>query len=158
MRMYTFCVVMFCGLASAQPPINQQRQGFPTDNRPLSGKEWRLKLVERLMSLPSPVTNGAAQLWGMGDEVAVDVLKTLSASPSMMPTSTPSVLDIIHRAFEKPGSIIEPANRRPQAATFLLQYLNSTTADEAIKQRITKETAFVQASTASSATGTSAPQ
>jgi hypothetical protein len=144
-------------LASALPPIFQQRQPFPTDNRPLSGEEWRLKLVERLMSLPSPVANGAAQLWGMGDEVAVDVLMTLSASPSLMPKSIPSVLDIIHMAFEKPPSIIEPVNRRPQAATFLLQYLNSTTSDDTIKERITKETAFVQSSTASSA-ATSAPQ
>jgi hypothetical protein len=34
MRKYIFSVVMFCGLASAQAPIVQQRQPFPTDNRP----------------------------------------------------------------------------------------------------------------------------
>jgi hypothetical protein len=70
MRKYIFSVVMLCGLASAQAPIVQQRQPFPTDNRPITGEEWRLKLVERLMSIPSPVTAGAVQLHGMGDEAA----------------------------------------------------------------------------------------
>jgi hypothetical protein len=86
MRKYIFSVVIFCGLASAQAP--QYNRGFPTDNRPVTGEEWRLKLVEHLMSIPSPVTNGAVQLYGMGDEAAVDVIKILSEKPSLTPEET----------------------------------------------------------------------
>jgi hypothetical protein len=145
MRKYIFSVVMFCGLASAQAPIVQQNQPFPTDNRPLTGEEWRLNLVERLMSFPSPVTNGAFQLYGMGDEAAVDVIKILSAKPSPSLDEIQATLDIVHMAFQHPESIIEPVNQKPRAALFLLQHLASTTSDGLLAERITNELGFLRA-------------
>jgi hypothetical protein len=56
-----------------------------------------------------------------------------------------STLDIVHMAFEQSASIINPDNRRSQAASCLLQYLDSTVKEVAVKQRIAKELAFVQA-------------
>ncbi len=94
------------------------------------------------MSLPSPVTNGAFQLYGMGDEAAVDVLKVLSTKPSLTYEEMQATLDIVHMAFQHPESIIEPVNRKPRAALFLLQYLAST--NGAPTARIATETKFLQ--------------
>ena len=147
MKTYIVVVVFLSvGIANSQTIVNQAMRGpFPIDNRPLSGEEWRLKLVARLMSLPSPVTNGAVQLYGMGDEAAVDVLKILSAKPSLTPTETLATLDIIHMAFEHPESIINPVNQKPQAALFLVQHLDSSTNDATAKERIKQETTRLQA-------------
>jgi hypothetical protein len=137
-------VAMFCGLASAQPPVLQQRQPFPTDNRPVSGEEWRLKLVARLMSLPSPVTNGAMQLYGMGDEAGADVVKVLSENPSPTALQIQAALDILHMAFAHPESISKPENQKPQAAIFLLRYFGSISGDANVKERLDQETVFMQ--------------
>ena len=144
MRKHIFFVVTFCGLVVAQAPIVIQRQPFPTDNRPITGEEWRLQLVEHLMSFPSPVTKGKAQLYGMGDEAAVDVIKILGERPPLSWDEIQSTLDIVHMAFEHPDSIIEPVNRKPRAALFLLPYLASTTSDPLIAERIKNELAFVR--------------
>jgi hypothetical protein len=93
----------------------------------------------------------------MGDEAAVDVLKVLSAKPSLTPAELESVLDIIHMAFE-PAAISEPVNQKPLAAVFLLEYRNSTTTDATIRQRITEETTFVQAASVPSSTNPSTPK
>ena len=118
---------------------------FPTDNRPLSGEEWRLSLVAHLMTFPSPVTNGAIQLVGMGDEAAVDVIKTLGENTSPTSSEIQSVLDILHMAFAHPESILKRENLKPQAATFLVRHFASTASDALLKQRIEQETAFFQA-------------
>jgi hypothetical protein len=144
MKTIIVSLVISCASANAQGQIFQQRQPFPTDNRPLSGEEWRLQLVEQLISLPSPVTNGAVQLWGMGDEAAVDVLKVLSSKSALTPDSTASILDVVHMAFQHPESIISPVNQKPQAASFLLQHLRASESDTRVKERIDKEIANLQ--------------
>jgi hypothetical protein len=126
---------------------------IPADNTPLSGEEWRLTLVEHLMSFPSPVTNGAIQLWGMGDEAAVDVLKLIAAK-QLTPAEMHAVLDIVHMAFEKPDSIIESVNRKPRAAAFLLQYLGTSASDATVTDRLAHEAKFLQAVTIRSASST----
>ena len=148
MKTFRIAAIFVLGVGAAYgqtQPTLQERQGFPTDNRPLSGEEWRLKLVERLMSFPSPVKNGAIQLRGMGDEAAVDLLTILGGKSSLTVGDCQAALDIIHMAFEQPDSIISPVNKTPQATTSLLQYLSSNSSDSTVQQRIVKETAFVRA-------------
>ncbi|HLH00260.1 MAG TPA: hypothetical protein VKX49_28395 [Bryobacteraceae bacterium] len=157
MRMYIVYAMMLCGLASAQAPT-YLRQPFPTDNGPLTGEEWRLKLVERLMSFPSPVTNGAVQLWGMGDEAAVDVMKVLSTEPSPSSTEMQASLDLIHLAFEHPESIISPVNRKPRAALFVMKHFGAATDDPALKERIAQETARLTAMISADDKKPAAPQ
>jgi hypothetical protein len=139
-------VFLCVGVVQAQQ-LFRQKAPFPY-NPPRSAEEFKLTLVERLISLPSPVTVGAVQLHGMGDEAAVDVLKILGVKPSLTAAQQQATLDVLHMAFEQPASIIDPVNEKPQAAAFLLQYLGSTTTDAAVKQRIAEETAFVQAASA----------
>ncbi len=96
------------------------------------------------MSLPSPVTNGAAQLYGMGDEAAVDVLKVLGTKSTVSNTEAQAILDIVHVAFEHPEAITEPVNQKPRAGLLLLQYLASSTSDGTLMERIAKERAFLR--------------
>jgi hypothetical protein len=161
MKGYIVSAVVFLSLLSAQAQVVRQRQSnqpFPIDNRPLSGEEWRLQLVERLMSLPSPVTNGAPQLYGMGDEAAVDVIKVLSTKPSLTPAEVQAGLDIIHMAFEHPESIISPVNRKPQAALFVMKHFASATDDSVVKERIAQETTRLAARMVVAAAKPVAPQ
>ena len=155
MKTYIFSAMMLCGLATAQTVV-VQRQPFPTDNRPVTGEEWRLSLIERLMSLPSPVTSGAVQLYGMGDEAAVDVLKILGTKSSLSNTELQAILDIVHTAFQHPESIMEPVNQKPRAVLLLLQHLASTTSDSLLTERITKEREFLQSAIVPSAPSSSA--
>jgi hypothetical protein len=131
--------------AQSQPTLKMTPRP-PANNRPLSGEEWRLNLVSQLLSLPSPVTNGAAQLYGMGDEAAVDVLKVFSAKPAPTPAELNSALDIIHMAFKQPASILVPGNKQPMATLFLFQHLSITATDPALQERIASETKFVRES------------
>jgi hypothetical protein len=140
----TAIVVLGLGAAYGQDPLILMVKR-PADNRPLSGEEWRLKLVARLLSFPSPVKNGAIQLHGMGDEAGVDLLKILEGETSLTVSESQAALDIIHMAFEQPDSIIDPVNKTPQATTSLLQYISSKSSDSAVQQRVTVETAFVRA-------------
>jgi hypothetical protein len=148
MKSFGVAAIVVLGLGAAygqtQPTVFE-RQPFPTDNRPLSGEEWRLKLAEHLLSFPSPVKHGAIQLRGMGDEAAVDLLKILEGKNSLTVSKSEAALDIIHMAFEQPDSIIDPANKTPQATTLLLQYISAKSSDSAVQQRVIIETAFVRA-------------
>ena len=161
MRTYIIAVVVLLGLARADAqnagPVSF-RKAFPTDARPLSGEEWRLKLVERLISLPSPVKEGAVQLYGMGDEAAVDVLKVLSTKDALTPAEMQAALDIVHTAFEHPESIINAVNQKPQAASFLLQYFDSSTNDGNVKERIKRVSTRLQAAAAFAVAKSATPQ
>ncbi len=139
-----FFLTLGASYGQSQPAV-WTRPPIPTDNRPLSGEEWRLTLVAHLMSFPSPVTNGAIQLAGMGDEAAIDVIKTLGEKTSPTSSEIESALDIVHMAFAHPESILKRENLKPQAGAFLLRYFASTTGDAALKQRVEQETAFLQA-------------
>jgi hypothetical protein len=147
MKLHNIATIILIGVGVAygqnQPTI-VEKQPFPTDNRPVSAEEWRLKLVARLMSLPGPVTNGAMQLYGMGDEAAADVVKILSEKPSPTSSEIQSALDILHMAFAHPEAISKPENQKPQAAVFLLRYFSSMTGDVSVKERLEQETVFMQ--------------
>jgi len=135
--MLLLTISVFGQMAPAKKP-------FPTDNRPLTGEEWRLELVTHLTTFPSPVTNGAVQLHGMGDEAAVDVIKAFSDKTDLTDADASAALDIVHLAFEKPDSIIEPVNRKPRAALFLLRWLSAMSVSDTVKIRIADETAFLK--------------
>jgi len=147
-------VLALAGLRGQSQPTHNIRQPFPTDNRPISGEEWRLSLVAHLLSFPSPVTNGTIQLRGMGDEAAVDVLKVLSLKPTPTSGELQSALDIVHMAFEHPESILNTLNKKPMAALFLFQHLAITVTDAALSQRIANEAKFVRDSVSLAADST----
>jgi len=130
-----------CSIAYGQSPLGQGTKptSIPTDNRMLTAEEWRLKVVARLISLPSPTVGVEFLLYPMGDEAAVDVLRAFGAGGAATPTQMQSALDIIHMAFEHPEAILNPVNREPRAAMFLLQHFATTTNDQSLQQRISGE-------------------
>jgi hypothetical protein len=139
---------------NGQTPAPAQPHSFtllPRDNRPMSGEEWRLNLVARLISLPSPVTNGAPQLFGMGDEAAVDIVKTFGVNGPPSAAEMQSALDIIDMAFAHPDSIGTAADQQPRVALFLLQHLGLTATDPAMKSRIASKVTHFQAVVAAGA-------
>jgi hypothetical protein len=66
-----------CSFAYGQSQSIQMPKPIPTDNRPLSPEEWRLKVVAHLITIPSPAKGVEFLLYPMGDEAAVDVIKAL---------------------------------------------------------------------------------
>lgn len=122
----------------------------------MTPEEFRLKEIAWYLSLSSPLQTGAVQLHGMGDEAAIDVLKILGDKPSLSVGEQHTALDIVHRSFEQPASILNPAHRKPAATLFLLRFLGTTAQDATVKARIQEETKFVQRA-ASFSTGSASP-
>ena len=120
------------------------RGPLPTDGNPATPEQWRMLLVLRLMSLPSPVHNGAAQLYGMGDEAAVDILRILGTRQPLASAEQQSVLDIVSMSFDHPDSIIDPNYRAPNASVFLLRYIGALSDDASVKNRSALVLARVQ--------------
>ena len=144
-HLVTCALLAGLGMAYGQQP----ELGMPTTNstvsRPASPAEWRLQVVSRLISLPSPVATGASQLHAMGDEAAADIVKLLGNKKTLSAPEIYSILDVVHMAFEKPQAIAEAADHKPQAGLFLMQYLATTTNDAVVKGRIAAETTFLAA-------------
>lgn len=146
MKILAIMTLLGMGIAYGQSqPTILRREPFPTDDRPLSAEEWRLKVVAHLMSLPSPAKGVEFLLYAMGDEAAVDVIKALGAGGGATPAQIQSALDIIHTAFEHPDAIVNPVHREPHAAMFLLQYFASTSNDQSLQERISGEVQSLRA-------------
>lgn len=134
-----------CSFAYGQSQSMQASKPIPTDNRQLSPEEWRLKVVAHLITLPNPAKGVEFLLYPMGDEAAVDVIKALGPGAGATPARVESALDIIHKAFEHPEAILNPVDREPRAAMFLLQYFASTSDDQSLQERISGEVESLRA-------------
>jgi hypothetical protein len=72
----------------------------------------------------------------MGDGAAVSIIRVLGTRPPLTDAETITALEIIQKAYERPEVIFNDADRGTGATLFLLQYLNSLTQDEGIKDQI----------------------
>jgi hypothetical protein len=121
----------------------------PSDTHPKrSAQEFRLVVIQRLMERPSPLTVGDAQLHRLGDQAAVDIMKVLGEN-ALGEAQTPTVLDMLHKAFERPAAIVNHSDRAPKAASFLLRVLDAEAQDQIVKQRIAETREFVADAAAS---------
>jgi hypothetical protein len=102
------------------------------------------------MEHSSPLTVGNAQLHRLGDQAAVDIMRVLGEK-TLTEAQMPTVLDMLHKAFERPAAIVNHSNRAPRATSFLLQVLDTSAQDQSIKQRIAETKAFVAVAAASCA-------
>lgn len=136
-------IFLILGVCTAYAQVAAQRLPVPADS-PGSAEEYHIQGIKRLMSMPSPLKFGQIDLNRMGDEASTDVLKILGTNPSLTSEQQKTVLDIVHMSFEHPAAILNPADKKPLAATFLLRFLRNTTQDEAVKARVTTELEFVQ--------------
>ena len=108
-------------------------------------------MVTHLITVPSPAKGVEFLLYPMGDEAAVDVIKALDPGAAATPALIQSALEIIHTAFEHPEAILNPVDREPRAAMFLLQYFVSTSNDQGLQEQISGEVESLRAVAARSA-------
>ena len=97
-----------------------------------------------LQSNPNPTT-GSPQLHRMGDEVAVNIMKVLGEGIPLSDTNELTIWDMIHTTFEFPEAIMVPFDRHPDATSFLLRWMDSSTQDQDLKERTAQTRQYVQA-------------
>lgn len=109
-------------------------------------EEFHVAMVRRkmLQSNPNPTT-GSPQLHRMGDEAAVNIMKVLGEGVPLSGTNELTILDMIHTAFEFPEAIMVPFDQHPDATFFLLRWMDSSTQDQDLKERIAQTKQYVQA-------------
>jgi hypothetical protein len=106
--------------------------------------EFRVQTVRRWIRSNEPLPDRVAQLWRLGDEAAVNVMKIIATDGPLNETQESRALDIIHKAFEHPESIRVPNDLQPNATMFLLQYLDASAPNDDIKMRIAEVRQYAQ--------------
>ncbi|WP_321474652.1 hypothetical protein [uncultured Paludibaculum sp.] len=104
-------------------------------HRKRSADEFRLVTIAHLMQQPSPLEVGNTQLHRLGDQAAADIVKILGDG-TLREAQVPIILDMLHKAFERPAAILRPNDRTPGATLFLLRTIAVSSHDPAITQRI----------------------
>jgi hypothetical protein len=84
----------------------------------------------------------------MGDGMAVEILKIMGTRKALSRDEQLAVLALLHQAFERPGSVIQPSLEKPQATLFLLNYVESTAQGQDVAQAVPDVRAFVNAAAA----------
>ncbi len=64
---------------------------------------------------------GSVQLYRMGDDLAVNLIKLSAKNGKFDENQTITALDMIESAFERPEAIVSPADRTPLATVSLLR-------------------------------------
>jgi hypothetical protein len=81
----------------------------------------------------------------MGDHAAVYILQILQTRPPLSDAETQTVLDMLHRSFERPAAIVRSSDRQPTSTLGFLQQLDASTQDFSLKLRIVDTRQFVLA-------------
>jgi hypothetical protein len=79
----------------------------------------------------------------MGDAAAVTVTRVV-AGGKLTISEMDGVLTVLGMAFGDPSMVQEAADRQPKTALFVLEYLDCSTSDPALKKRIADERKNVQ--------------
>jgi hypothetical protein len=80
--------------------------------------------------------------------MAVEILKIMGTRKPLSRDEQLAVLALLHQAFERPGSVIQPSLEKPQATLFLLNYVESTAQGQDVAQAVPDVRAFVNAAAA----------
>jgi hypothetical protein len=96
------------------------------------------------LGLSSPLQGGDQTLAGMGDEAAADIFEIVRTRPPLSAAETLTALDIVHKAFAIPRALTVE-KRKPIVALRLMETLQLTAVDPAVKERIAAETAYLKA-------------
>jgi len=106
--------------------------------------EYSRDVVKYLLAFPSPLQDGNVQLHRLGDRAAGYILEILKTRNPLTDAEMRTALDIVHKAYEKPRSIMGEANRKSTTATVTsLQDIGAATQDPAIRSRALDEQIFV---------------
>jgi hypothetical protein len=80
---------------------------------------------------------------GMGDGAAVTVTRVV-AGRKLTTSEMDGVLTVLGIAFADPSMVAVEADRQPKTALFVLEYLDCSSNDPALKKRIADERKYVQ--------------
>jgi hypothetical protein len=146
-------MLMACCFASGQnEPFNGSAPPAPTTTTtevpakylPSPQMRGRIAAVKEYMRYPSPLSPiGDLTLSMMGDEAAFIVSYLMTTMPPLTPAQKLTVLDIIHNSFKMPAAIRDGASYNPKNSLALLKMLQATAVDQAVKERIATEVAFL---------------
>ena len=100
------------------------------------------KMIERIIRSGAYFGVDDKRLGWMGDAAAVVLTKVL-ADKNPGPREIDMILGIIHMSFSAPRLVENVPDREPRTTQFVLRYLDLSTTDEKLKQRIAEETEFV---------------
>jgi hypothetical protein len=127
------------GVAPNAIPHGEQNT-FPTT---LSPMEYRMRLVEWNLGFDDPKQIGSVSFHAMGDEAAFHIYRIMNAKKGLTLKETRNALEILHRAFESLAAVSNGADKKPKKALVLLDILQSTAADQLVKERIASERTFL---------------
>ena len=101
------------------------------------------QLVKNIVSSGSYSGFADKQLGRMGDAAAVTVTKVV-AGKDLTPEEIDNVLIIAYLAFSKPALVENLSDREPRTMLFMVRYLDSSTSDLNLKQKIAAAREHVQ--------------
>jgi hypothetical protein len=137
-RIVALVLTFICAAVGQTPSIVDGFSVRPRGPHPkYSAEEFRLLTIKRLMEQPSPLQVGNAQLHRLGDQAAVDIIRTLGGK-TVSDAQIPTILDMLRKAYELPKAILIAADRQPKASLFLLGALEGHTEDSSLRQRISE--------------------
>ena len=119
-------------------PKNQLHQVF-------TARQVVIEEIRGLISSPTPLTElNAPLLRRMGDGAAAEIAAILKTRSPLAKTEQQNVAQILHKAFENPGTITIRSNQTtPRETLALLDQLMAGTADLDFKQALGDTRQFV---------------
>lgn len=140
-------LLVVCATANGQNgDIFANRINGPGPTAPVgryTSEQYRLVEIKHILSSPNQI--GSVQLARMGDRAAVYISEILQSRAPLSPTEQYRVVDMLHRAFEKPAAI-SPSGRQTVATMALLKKIEDPTSDFSLRLRIADARALVLAS------------
>ena len=127
-----------------QPRITSSGGLAPSHKRYTARELTTIRVANMIRSQKSLATLDIPLLRRMGDGAAAEVLSIMKTRGPLSPREQQNVVQIVHKAFERPAAITKVANRTsPQASLELLDRISSATLDFGFKLQIADTRQFV---------------
>jgi len=138
-------VLLAQGIAQSQTPAGIINPGPRNEPRPHhSPEELTTARIRNMVSSPVPLTTWRVPLLArMGDAAAARIQSILKTRGPLSPTEQQNVVQMLHKAFERPAAITQASNRQPEASLALLQQLADSTTDFAFRLQIEDTKQFI---------------
>lgn len=107
---------------------------------------YSIAVVKNILHQPSKLNSGFSekQLNRLGDKVSIAILKIFSDEELKEPENIRAILALIRHAFDAPEVISIESDKHPRVTLMLLRFLESGSADEAVRVEVSGIIQFVQ--------------
>lgn len=124
------CCRGYCQVPLTFPPLAPEQV-----HREVTPESYRLAVIQTVIHEGTPISR-VRLLHRMGDDAAVNVIKTIGMESSQTEAEKDTILAILDSAFARPSAIVTASDRQPRVTFFLLQSLERSSEDAAVKARI----------------------